>query len=65
MLMRGQAPPSGMVAGSEMLASVHGHPVLPGGGGGSSFRLGQRIRRFVRVFSQTPKIRRDLSSLHR
>ena len=35
-LMRGQAPPSGIVARSDALASVHGQPVLPGGGGGSS-----------------------------
>ena len=43
MLIRGQGEPSGIVFGSESLASVQGQPVLPGGGGGSSVMLGQRI----------------------
>ena len=34
-----------MAGGSEALASVHGQPVLPGGGAGSSCRLGQCIQR--------------------
>jgi len=43
MLTRGQGEPSGIVSGSCGLSSVHGQPVLPGGGGGSSLRVGQRM----------------------
>src|SRR5262245_44703343 len=45
--MRGHALPSGINDGSDSLASVHGQPVLPGGGGGSCCRLGQCIRRLL------------------
>jgi hypothetical protein len=30
------------VSGSGLLCSVHGQPVLPSGGGGKSFKVGQR-----------------------
>src|SRR5713226_3769098 len=43
-LIRGQGRPSGIVSGNCGLSSVHGQPVLPGGGGESSIRVGQRIR---------------------
>jgi hypothetical protein len=35
--------PSGIVSGSCGLSSVHGQPVRPGGGGGSSLSVGQRM----------------------
>ena len=41
MLIRGHGEPSGIVSGSCGLSSVHGQPVLPGGGGGISVTLGQ------------------------
>ena len=34
MLILGQGEPSGIVGGSGSDSSVHGQPVLPGGGGG-------------------------------
>lgn len=43
MLMRGQGEPSGMVSGSWGDSSVQGQPVFPGGGGGSSASVGERI----------------------
>ncbi len=49
MLTRGQSEPSGMGAGTWGLSSVHGQPVLPGGGGGSSLRIGQRM-----IYIQSP-----------
>lgn len=44
MLMRGHASPDGVVGGNAVLASVHGQPVVPRGGGGRSRRLGLRIQ---------------------
>lgn len=43
MLIRGQGEPSAMAAGTAAEPVVHGHPVRPCGGGGSSSRPGQRI----------------------
>ena len=34
---------TGISSGSCLLSSVHGQPVRPGGGGGSSVKVGQRI----------------------
>jgi hypothetical protein len=41
--MRGHGLPSDIASGRRALSTVHGHPVLPAGGGGSSARVGQRI----------------------
>src|SRR5690242_17167742 len=41
-LTRGQLWPSGLVSGNSRLSSVHGQPILPGGGGGRSASVGQR-----------------------
>src|SRR5690349_3054558 len=38
----GQGRPVGAASGSRALSAVHGQPVLCGGGGGRSARLGQR-----------------------
>lgn len=35
--------PSNKLSRDYGLSSVHGQPVFPGGGGGSSFNVGQRI----------------------
>src|SRR4051794_28944113 len=43
MLMRGHSARSGMQSGRRGHSLVHGQPVLPGGGDGSSFKEGQRI----------------------
>ena len=43
MLILGHGSPPGIVSGNCWLTSVHGQPVLPGGGGGSSFKVGQLI----------------------
>jgi hypothetical protein len=48
MLTRGQGCPSGIASGNWGPSSVHGHPVLPAGAGGSSFRVGRRISRMFR-----------------
>lgn len=45
-LRRGQDWPSDMVSGNGTLSSVHGQPVVPGGGGGRSRNLGQCITNF-------------------
>jgi len=45
MLIRGQEELSGNLSGSNGISSVQGQPVLSGGGGGSSVRVGQRIIR--------------------
>lgn len=37
------AEESGITSGNCRLSSVHGQPVLPAGGGGSSVKTGQRI----------------------
>ena len=42
-LTRGQGEPSGMASGRWGLATVQGQPARPGGGGGSSVRVGLRI----------------------
>src|SRR3990172_12469327 len=44
MLTRGQGRPSCIVCGSCRLPSIHGQPVLPGKGGGSSLSVGQSMR---------------------
>jgi hypothetical protein len=41
--MRGQAEPSVRAGGNAGVSIVHGHPILPNGGGGSSASVGQRI----------------------
>jgi hypothetical protein len=38
----GHGAPLGRRAGAGVLATVHGQPILPGGGGGSCSRVGQR-----------------------
>ncbi len=43
MLIVGHGEPSIVVSVSCGLSSVHGQPVLPGGGVGSSLSVGQRI----------------------
>lgn len=43
MLMLGQLEPSGMNSGSCRLPSNQGQPLLPGGEGGSSARVGGEI----------------------
>ena len=43
MLIRGHARPSAMCGAGAPLSSVHGQPVLPAGGGGNSWRFGQRL----------------------
>ena len=45
MLTRGQGEPSGIVSGRLETSSVQGQPARPGGGGGSSASVGQRISR--------------------
>jgi len=47
MLIRGHASPFGDVGGNDALVSVHGQPVRPGGGAGSSCSVGQRIGGFA------------------
>ena len=44
MLILGQDEPSVTVPDGSRVSSVHGQPILPGGGGGSLARVGQRIR---------------------
>lgn len=39
----GQGFPSGMHSANTGASAIHGHNVLPGGAGGRSTRLGQRI----------------------
>jgi hypothetical protein len=42
-LMRGQVDPPGALSANLELSSVHGQPLLPGGGGGKSLSFGQII----------------------
>ncbi len=42
-LIFGHGLPSGVVSGIWEASAAQGQPVLPGGGGGSSNRVGQRI----------------------
>ena len=44
MEMRGQGEPSVRVGGKGGVSTVHGQPVLPSGGGGSSAKVGQRMK---------------------
>src|SRR5262249_39110765 len=52
-LTRGHTAPSGIAGGNAALATVHGQPVRPGGGAGSSCRLGQCIQRLLREMPVT------------
>src|SRR5207244_11013776 len=46
----GHGFPSNVVSGSRPLSSVQGQPILPLGGSGRSFSLGQRIVRLNPVY---------------
>ena len=43
MLTRGHGDPLGKVSGTCRVSSVHGQPVRPGGGGGSSAIVAERM----------------------
>lgn len=43
MVIRGHSRPAGVRCCKGVLSSVHGQPVLRGGGGGSSLKVGQRM----------------------
>src|SRR6266568_4062303 len=59
MLMRGHGWLPGIRSGRRALSSVHGQPLLSGGGGGSSFKEGQCMGSvFDSVAEPTPPVLR-------